>query len=154
MMRSGRAQAYQLQPQDRPAHARRRYAVELHSKLRKIPLRNDNIEIPDLLGAAAKTDCRLYVRASYVDVLQQEAVDAVRFIGADSTDPYRARLFCVDKILKFAPADLPVQRATKFEFVITSTARSASARSSPRARTGESSDQVNKESEATMLGLN
>ena len=29
------------------------------------------------------------------------------------------RLFCVDKILKFAnPADLRVQQATKFEFVI------------------------------------
>ena len=50
-----------------------------------------------------------------------EAVDAVglMYFGADSTDPYRARLFCVDKILKFAnPADLPVQQATKFEFVI------------------------------------
>ena len=49
----------------------------------------------------------------------REAVDAVGLIGADSTDPYRARPFCVDKILKFAnPADLPVQQATKFEFVI------------------------------------
>jgi len=28
----------------------------------------------------------------------REAVDAVGLIGADSTDPYRARLFCVDKI--------------------------------------------------------
>ena len=49
----------------------------------------------------------------------REAVDAVGLIGADSTDPYRARLFSVDKILKFAnPADLRVQQATKFEFVI------------------------------------
>jgi hypothetical protein len=40
----------------------------------------------------------------------REAVDAVGLIGADSTDPYRARLFCVDKILKVAkPADLRVQ---------------------------------------------
>jgi len=51
----------------------------------------------------------------------REAVDAfgLMYFGADSTDPYRARLFCVDKILKVAnPADLPVQQATKFEFVI------------------------------------
>ena len=39
--------------------------------------------------------------------------------GEDSTDQYQRAAVYVDKILKGAkPADLPVQQATKFQFVI------------------------------------
>jgi ABC-type uncharacterized transport system substrate-binding protein len=52
---------------------------------------------------------------------QKEYVDegGLMSYGTDFTDRYQRTAVYVDKILKGAkPADLPVQQATKFEFVI------------------------------------
>jgi len=55
----------------------------------------------------------IYPQKDYVDE------GGLMSYGVDSTDLYRRAAVYVDKILKGAkPADLPVQQATKFEFVI------------------------------------
>jgi putative ABC transport system substrate-binding protein len=64
--------------------------------------------------------------------------------GQDSADQYRKAAHYVDKILKGTkPADLPVQQATKFEFIINLRAAKDWADTCTRvSRAGESSSQV------------
>ena len=76
------------------------------------PLMNTNLK--RITGFALKS--RLPSMYSF-----RAAVDAggLMYYGADLTDSYRRVAYYVDRILKGAkPADLPVERPTKFELVI------------------------------------
>ena len=75
-------------------------------------------------------------------------------MGRTSTDLYRRAAVYVDKILKGAkPADLPVQQATKFEFVINLEGSETdwTDNFAGVARAGESSDQVDERSEMAAV---
>ena len=55
----------------------------------------------------------IYSSTNYVDS------SSMMFYGADRAEPYRRVASMVDKVLKGAkPADLPVERSMKFEFII------------------------------------
>ena len=59
--------------------------------------------------------------------------------GADGIEPYQRAAVMVDKILKgAAPADLPVERPTKFEFIDQSQNRQADRRDNPAECVGQS----------------
>ena len=70
--------------------------------------RNRIVELPEKYRLPA-----IYYQKEFVDV------GGLMFYGADYDDLFRRAAGYVDKILKTAkPAELPVQQATKFEFVI------------------------------------
>ena len=73
-------------------------------------------------GAERKRIVELAVKYRLPDIYpDKEFVEAggLMSYGSENTDQYRRAAVYVDKILKGAkPADLPVQQATKFEFVI------------------------------------
>ena len=75
-----------------------------------------------VLFAERKRICELAVKYRLPAIyFSKEFVDegGLMFYGPDYDDLYRRAAVYVDKILKGAkPADLPVQQATKFEFVI------------------------------------
>jgi putative tryptophan/tyrosine transport system substrate-binding protein len=75
-----------------------------------------------VLFAERKRICELAVKYQLPAIYpQKEFIDegGLMFYGPDYDDLYRRAAVYVDKILKGAkPADLPVQQATKFEFVI------------------------------------
>ena len=79
-----------------------------------------------VLFAERKRICELAVKYRLPAIyFSKEFVDegGLMFYGPDYDDLYRRAAIYVDKILKGAkPADLPVQQATKFEFVINLTA--------------------------------
>jgi len=79
-------------PVSRPLFAERKRFVELAAKYR-LPA--------------------IYAQKGYMDE------GGLMYYGVDPSDNYRRAAVYVDKILKGAkPADLPVQQATKFEFVV------------------------------------
>ena len=83
-------------------------AIMMHSNPRFFAERKQIVEL-----AAKHRLPAIYFQKEFVDE------GGLMFYGADVDDLFRRAAVYVDKILKGAkPADLPVQQATKFEFVI------------------------------------